>query len=389
MATPQEQEPTSKYAWLEQLLDELRDELISYAKSLGAGRESEDIVQTVYAETWQKRHTIDPTRYPRALLYTKVGRAVAKENRHRCSPTDDLTVLHPGPDGAAADVAVLPRHALQEASRTLDEDDRMAITLRYFLGQPIKQIANQLGLTESGVSWKLIRAKETLKKALKRSGWVGIPIAAGFSWLTAALKRASDAGSATAAKGTGAGTAATSSAVSGGGAAAGTTAAGASATTIGVSVAAGAGALAIVIGIVTGVLGGDAPEANADSPPAPATEVMRAPDAPTRSATANGSASSHGSADSSTPLDGALVLRAAEPGHSLNPASSDPGGSGDPPLVQRSLNVKPDGPNGPEESHSIRIPTPVGTAVAEGDYRRKGPVQDPLCRTVYPQACED
>lgn len=54
----------------------------------------------------------------------------------------------------------------------LSKEDRQLFVCRYYLAQPVKDIAARLKVKSSGVSLRLFRIREKLKKYLEREGLI-------------------------------------------------------------------------------------------------------------------------------------------------------------------------------------------------------------------------
>ena len=135
--------------------------------------DAEDAVQEAFVKAYRALDRFEAGRSFRAWLL----RIVANEahNRARASRRRSALELRSAQDrlsGGAApspETAVLveeEREALVDALARLDDQDRLAITFRYFLDLSEKEMAEALSCAPGTVKSRLSRAKERLRAAL-------------------------------------------------------------------------------------------------------------------------------------------------------------------------------------------------------------------------------
>ncbi len=123
--------------------------------------DAEDVVQEVFVNYLQHPPDCGSPRQLRAWLMTvtanKCKNLLNSGWRKRTLPLEDV---HASPDNR--DEALEVRSALAELPPNL----RGVVHLYYFEGMPIKQIAGQLGLSETAVRSRLFQARKKLKAIL-------------------------------------------------------------------------------------------------------------------------------------------------------------------------------------------------------------------------------
>jgi RNA polymerase sigma-70 factor (ECF subfamily) len=121
---------------------------------------ADDVVQDVFVHLWESADRVDLSRgtlrtYLRVVAHRRavdaVRRAVRRdraETSASSSPTNIVVVE--GVDGRIvdADAAVWCHERLSDALDQLPEDQRIALTMAYYGGQTLKQVAASLGIPE-------------------------------------------------------------------------------------------------------------------------------------------------------------------------------------------------------------------------------------------------
>jgi RNA polymerase sigma-70 factor, ECF subfamily len=157
------------------LYDKHAPELRRYAVRLTGDRaRAEDVVQETLLKAWQHPEvTGDPTRSPRAWLFT-VARNIIVDDQRRASsrresvtPDTDAIHDHAGPDEVNA---ALDRMVLNSALSQLSADHRAVIRRSYYEGWTSAQIAADLGIPEGTVRSRLHYAMRALRLALQEMG---------------------------------------------------------------------------------------------------------------------------------------------------------------------------------------------------------------------------
>ncbi len=104
---------------------------------------------------------------------TKMARTEARRRRWERQAVPTLTPVMS--DEPAETAPVLP--ALDEALQELNEPDRAALVLRYFLGKPLREVGEALGTSEAAAKMRVSRALERLRTLLIRRGITCSPAA--------------------------------------------------------------------------------------------------------------------------------------------------------------------------------------------------------------------
>jgi RNA polymerase sigma-70 factor (ECF subfamily) len=156
-----------------------RYERLVYKVAYGftGGREAAlDVVQAVFLKAWRNLDRFDG----RAAWKTWLVRIALNEGldwkrrfRRRDAPLDALDAIAErpaagiGPEGAA--LAAEDRDRLRRGLDTLHPRHRQAVVLRYFEGQPVRDIAATLGCSEVTARNILFRSLRRLRTALAPS----------------------------------------------------------------------------------------------------------------------------------------------------------------------------------------------------------------------------
>ena len=143
--------------------------------------DAEECVNDTYLKTW---NSIPPQR-PNCLraFLTKITRTIAidryrKERRQKRVPTEctlSLSELAETLCGDSPEVeyeSALVGKVINDYLRTLSERDMCLFVSRYFCSDPIAEIAEKCGMSESGVKKALLRLREGLRTELEKEGIV-------------------------------------------------------------------------------------------------------------------------------------------------------------------------------------------------------------------------
>ena len=141
--------------------------------------DAEECVNDTYLKTW---NSIPPQR-PNCLraFLTKITRTIAidryrKERRQKRVPTEctlSLSELAETLCGDSPEVeyeSALVGKVINDYLRTLSERDMCLFVSRYFCSDPIAEIAEKCGMSESGVKKALLRLREGLRTELEKEG---------------------------------------------------------------------------------------------------------------------------------------------------------------------------------------------------------------------------
>lgn len=148
---------------------------------LGSDEDAEECVSDAYLEAWNRIPPHDPGTYLFAFL-AKIVRAKAlnrvkaisaeKRSAELVSLTDELSDMLGGGDDTEA--AVQAKELAASVSRWLREvsdEKRRVFVRRYWYAEPVQQIAERYGISESKVKSLLWRARGELAKQLKKEGY--------------------------------------------------------------------------------------------------------------------------------------------------------------------------------------------------------------------------
>ena len=145
-----------------ELFERYHNDLYRLAVSCtGSPQDSEDIVQTVFLKLWEKQPVLLPGKEKAWLMQVAVNqcRNVLKapwRNRRNPLETAELFTWQT-PEESELFRAIL----------TLPAGERAAVHLYYFEGYTLREIGRMMGITPSGVSMRLHRARKRLKSVLR------------------------------------------------------------------------------------------------------------------------------------------------------------------------------------------------------------------------------
>jgi RNA polymerase sigma-70 factor, ECF subfamily len=125
-----------------------------------------DAMQTAWASAWRRMHTLrDPSQVRPWLVAIAANEARQTVRRRLRAPIVDVSsdLAHEGIRDPAEVVDVVD---LQRALRDLKAEDRSLLAMRYAAGLDSYEIADQLGLSASGVRSRLARLLERLRADL-------------------------------------------------------------------------------------------------------------------------------------------------------------------------------------------------------------------------------
>ena len=159
-------------------LEALMDRYIPYVSTVvwnilrGAmpAEDGEEVVSDVFLAAWEQAGDLQPGRVKAWL--GAVARHKAKNKlrqRGRTLPLEDDMMDIPGPGDPAGEVERAEEQALvRRALQSLGEPDREIFLLRYYLYQPVKEVASAMRLNESTVKTRLRRGRFKLKELLTK-----------------------------------------------------------------------------------------------------------------------------------------------------------------------------------------------------------------------------
>jgi RNA polymerase sigma-70 factor (ECF subfamily) len=131
------------------------------ARRLSNVADWEDVLQESLSAAWRKRAQFDPQRgTPRNwLLAITADQAHKSRRRPRAASLD-------GVDRAAAGSDAALNLDLERAIAMLAPRQRLAVTLRYFLGLPVADVATVMGCAEGTAKSTLADARDRIRAAL-------------------------------------------------------------------------------------------------------------------------------------------------------------------------------------------------------------------------------
>lgn len=131
------------------------------ARRLSSVADWEDVLQESLSAAWRKRAQFDPERgTPRNwLLAITADQAHKSRRRPRPVPLDGLDGTDPDRDGTL-------NLDLERAIGTLAPRQRLAVTLRYFLGLPVADVATVMGCAEGTAKSTLADARGRIRALL-------------------------------------------------------------------------------------------------------------------------------------------------------------------------------------------------------------------------------
>lgn len=154
--------------------------VIAFIRLFARSRETaEDVAQEVFLAAWRQRSEVRGPAQLRPWLFTLAKRKAMKEmgrKRHSSEFTleiDDLSALAPNVDEdqrVGLQNSEL-RGVLEEAIRHLDERDQELVTLRYFAGLQLKELADVLEMPLGTVGVKLSRSLAKMRRTMEERGF--------------------------------------------------------------------------------------------------------------------------------------------------------------------------------------------------------------------------
>lgn len=142
----------------------------------GDPHRAEDLAQETFLVAWRKiRQLTDPTGFRPwlfSIAHSVLIDSVRREARKKRSGTkvgedrlQELSDRSPAPDESAAREE--SRQQVLTVLRSLPEEYRLPLTLRYIAGADYEQISRQLGLTNGSLRGLLNRGMARLREAMK------------------------------------------------------------------------------------------------------------------------------------------------------------------------------------------------------------------------------
>jgi RNA polymerase sigma-70 factor (ECF subfamily) len=142
-----------------------KDNIYGYVLSFVRDQhEAEDITQHVFLKLISVIHQYQAREVPFTSWLLRVARNVALDHvrRRRAVPYEQVYEPAQERDGAGDDL----RRGLEQALKSLSEDQRNVIVLRHLVGLSPGEIAARMGRTESSIHGLHHRARQTLQREL-------------------------------------------------------------------------------------------------------------------------------------------------------------------------------------------------------------------------------
>lgn len=138
---------------------------------------AEDATQEALVAAWRDLSALrDPDRFD-AWLRRLLVRACYRESRQaRNHPTIDVHVPAIEPVVADGSLAMAERDEIERGFRRLDPDQRAVLVLHYYVGLPVPEVADALGIPVGTAKSRLHRATRALRSALDADARGVIPI---------------------------------------------------------------------------------------------------------------------------------------------------------------------------------------------------------------------
>lgn len=138
------------------------DDVVRYAFfRLGSREDAEDVAAQVLHEASRAGRADDPRLYMIGIARRKVADALRKRRRSRS--LDEPGFVPPSVDGDME--AAQRRLMVADVMRTLDDDQREVLALKYLVGLSAKEIAGLMDRTPAAVNSLLQRAREAFAQA--------------------------------------------------------------------------------------------------------------------------------------------------------------------------------------------------------------------------------
>ena len=137
---------------------------------------AEDAVQEALVHAWRELPRLrDPDRFD-AWLRRLLVNACADEGRHQRRWSTEVRIIRSEPTTDDGANALADRDQLERGFRRLKPEQRTIVVLHFYLGLPVPEIAETLGIPDGTVKSRLHYATSTLRAALDADarGSVGI-----------------------------------------------------------------------------------------------------------------------------------------------------------------------------------------------------------------------
>jgi len=170
---------------LEQIIDLYGDPVYGLVArilaGLGSACDIEECCSDTFVSAWEQRAQYDPARGSIRTWVLILARYNALDRRRKFLRRSTLDEMHTHaqdnlPKEESTPEELLLRNETHEevvaALACLPEEDKKILYLRYFLEEPVEQIAAVLGISRGAADTRPWRARQSLKKLLNRDGKV-------------------------------------------------------------------------------------------------------------------------------------------------------------------------------------------------------------------------
>jgi RNA polymerase sigma-70 factor (ECF subfamily) len=148
------------------LVERYQRQAVSHATAILGGREdAPDAAQEAFIDAFRALKQFDNSRpfYPwfYVLLRNRCFKMSAR--KRETESLDETVIVAPNSPAQSEDI-----HALENALRSLDRDDREIVTLKYFDGLDYNELAERLQIPKGTVMSRLFHARRKLQAKLER-----------------------------------------------------------------------------------------------------------------------------------------------------------------------------------------------------------------------------
>ncbi len=140
----------------------------------GHQQDIDEVIADTFIQIWQKTEQLDPSRGSLKGLLIITARHQAINRLHKLTRANE-GYLKDALDYAQTDsldrlLAQEDNEQLQQAINLLPEPEREIFVRRHFLGEPVKEIAAKMQMSEKQISNRLYQSKLKLRQTLQKRG---------------------------------------------------------------------------------------------------------------------------------------------------------------------------------------------------------------------------
>ena len=129
---------------------------------------AEDATQEALVAAWRDLAALrDPDRFDAWLRRLLVRACHREAERARRNPTIDVVVPEIEPSEPDTSLALAQRDEIERGFRRLDADQRSVIVLHFYVGLPLAEVADALGIPVGTAKSRLHRATRAMRTALE------------------------------------------------------------------------------------------------------------------------------------------------------------------------------------------------------------------------------